>query len=163
MRWLLAVGALTLTSCRGIVAWGTVYNSVSPDGALELVVQEKGCFADCALRVGLKRGWHTEQIAWKSDCVVNFAHAEWSGTTVATFVDGGYCGDIRVAYDMKARRLVDFTSAEPWLRDSIIKAYGVTHIELQQNRGDIFAWATYPGDGSPRRSMEEFHKRFPGL
>jgi hypothetical protein len=161
MRWLLVVMVLISTSCRGIVAWGTVYSSVSPDKTSELLVQETGCFADCALRVVFKRGWHTERIATKTDCVVNFAHAEWSGNTVAAFVDGFYCGDIRVAYDIKARRVIDFRSAEPWLRSSIIKAYRVTDSELQSNRGDVFVWATYPGDGNPRRSMDEFHQRFP--
>ena len=109
----------------------------------------------------LKSGWHTDTLASKTDCFVYFAHAEWSGTTVAAFVDGFYCGDIRVAYDMKARRLVDFRSAEAWLRGSMIKAYGVTDSELQSNKGDVFVWATYPGDGNPRRSKDEFHKRFP--
>ena len=147
--------------CRGIVTWGTVYHSVSPDKASELLVQEKGCFADCALQVVLKRGWHMERIASKGDCVVNFAHADWSGNIVAVFVDGGYCGQIRVAYDFNAHRMIDFNSAVPWLRSSIVNAYHVTDSELQSNRGDVFLWATYPGDGNPRRSMEEFRKRFP--
>jgi len=161
MRCIPLMLALMSVSCRGITTWGTVYKSVSPDKKSELLVQETACFADCALRVVLKRGWHTERIASKSDCVVNFAHAEWSGSNVAAFVDGSYCGDIRVAYDTKAGRLVDFRSAEPWLRRSIIKAYGVTDSELQSNKGDAFVWATYPGDGHPRRSMDEFRKRFP--
>ena len=161
MRCVPLILALMSTSCRGIVTWGTVYKSVSPDKKSELLVQEMACFADCVLRVVLKRGWHTEQIANKSDCFVNFAHAEWSGSTVAAFVDGFYCGDIRVAYDMKAGRVVDFKSAEPWLRRSIIKAYAVTDSELQSNKGDAFVWAMYPGDGNSRRSMDEFRKRFP--
>ena|SRR2546425_5982544 len=162
MRCALVLLLLALVSCRGIVTWGTVYSSVSRNGEVELLVQEKGCFADCAVQVIVKRGWRTEQIAWKSDCVINFAHADWAGNIVAVFVDGGSCGQIKAAYDISSRRAVDFRSTERWLSNSIIKAYGVTPQELQTDNGDVFAWATYPGDGNPRRSMDEFRRRYPG-
>ena len=68
----------------------TKTSSASRNGEVELLVQEKGCFADCAVQVIVKRGWRTEQIAWRSDCVINFAHADWAGNIVAVFVDGGY-------------------------------------------------------------------------
>jgi hypothetical protein len=159
---LVALLALMSASCRGFLTWATVYRSVSPDKESELLVQETNCLSDCALRVVLSTGWRVKEIASKADCSVNFAHAEWSGTTVAAFVDGFWCGDIRVAYDVKARRAVDFQSAEPWLRSSIIKSYDVTDSELKSNQGDVFAWATYPGDGNARRSSDEFRKRFAG-
>jgi len=92
---------------------------------------------------------------------MTFAHAEWIGDTVAVFVDGGYCHQIRIAYDSKSRRSVDFKSVEDRLRSSIIKAYSVTERELEANDGDVFQWATYPGDGNPRRSKTEFHERYP--
>ena len=76
--------------------------------------------------------------------------------------DGGYCGQIKVAYDTSSRRSVDFGSAETWLSSSIIKSYGVSAQELRSSRGDVFMWATYPGDGNPRRSRDEFRKRYPG-
>jgi hypothetical protein len=153
--------AFTSVSCRGILTWATVYESVAPDGAAKLQVQVTGCFADCAVRVVVKRGWRTEKIATGNDCVVNFAHAEWEGDTVAAFVDGAYCGPIQVAYDLRERRAVDFRAAEPWLRSSIVRSYGVTADELSANQGDVLQWATYPGDGRPRRSSDEFRKRFP--
>lgn len=134
---------------------------VTSDGEAQVLVQEKGCFADCAVQVVVKRGWSAEQIAWKSDCIINFAHAEWSGGVVAVFVDRGYCGPIRVTYDRTSRRSVDFKMTEQWIKPSIIKAYGVTSDELLANGGDVLVWATYPGDGNPRRSMDEFHRRYP--
>jgi hypothetical protein len=140
-----------------------VYSVGAPDGKTQLLVQEKGCFADCAVQVVVKRTWAAGQIAWKSDCIVNFAHAEWSGNVVAVFVDGGYCGPIKVAYDTTLRRTVDFKMAEDWLKSSIIKAYRVTPNELMANDGDVLLWATYPGDGNPRRSKDEFQRRYPGL
>jgi hypothetical protein len=150
--------AFTSVSCRGILTWATVYESVAPDGGAKLQVQVAGCFADCAVRVVVKRGWLTERIAAGNDCAVMFAHAEWAGDTVAAFVDGFYCGRIQVAYDVRARRAVDFGVAEPWLRSSIVRTYGVTGDELKEHQGDVFQWVTYPGGG---RSAEEFRRRFP--
>jgi len=143
MRCALVLLLLAFVGCRGIVTWGTVYSSASRNGEVELLVQEKGCFADCAVQVIVKRGWRTELIAWKSDCVINFAHADWAGNIVAVFVDGGPCGQIKAAYDTSSRD-------------------GVTPRELQADNGDVFAWATNPGDGNPRRSMDDFRRRYPG-
>jgi hypothetical protein len=162
MRYAVALLLLGLFGCRGIVIWGTVYSAASRDGSAQVLVQEKGCFADCAVQIVVKRGWHSEQIAWRSDCYITFAHAEWLGDVVAVFVDGTYCGQIRVAYDSRLRRSIDFKSAEDRLRSSIVRAYNVTAQELDANSGDVFRWATYPGDGNPRRSKDEFHKRYPG-
>jgi hypothetical protein len=162
MRYFLLVLLFALVGCR-IVAWGTVYSALSPDGNAELQVREKGCFADCAVQIAVKRGWRTEQIARNSDCWITFVHAAWEGDIVSVFVDGGYCGQIKVAFDTKSHSPVDFRSTEKWLSNSIIRAYGVTRQELQSNKGDVFLWATYPGDGEPRRSMDEFRRRHPGL
>jgi hypothetical protein len=105
-------------------------------------------------------GWRSRQIAWKSDCVITFAHAAWSGRRVAVFVDGSVCGQIRAAYDTASDKVLDFKVVEPWLRAAIIDSYKVTPEELGANNGDVFAWASYPGDGEPRRSTEEFRRRY---
>jgi hypothetical protein len=149
--------AFTSVSCRGILTWATAYESVAPDGGAKLQVQVGGCFVDCVVRLVVKRGWRTEKIATWDGCIVKFAHAEWEGDTVAAFVDGAYCGPIQVAYDLRERRLFDFRTAEPWLRSSIVRSYGVTANELSANQGDVFQWAT----GHPGRSSDEFRKRFP--
>ena len=143
----------------------TKTSSASRNGEVELLVQEKGCFADCAVQVIVKRGWRTEQIAWKSDCVINFAHADWAGNIVAVFVDGGYCGQIKAAYDTSSRRAVDFRSTERRLSNSIIKAYRVTPQELQTDtamfsRGPLTramaihaaVWTSFGGDILGRNS-----------
>jgi hypothetical protein len=153
--------AFTSASCRGILTWATVYESVAPDGGTTLQVQVSKCFGDCDVRVVVNRGWSAERIAARSDCAVQFAHAEWEGDTVAVFVDGSSCGPIKAAYDARARRAVEFAAVEPWLRDSITRSYGVTADELSANQWDVFQWATYPGDGQARRSTEEFSRRFP--
>ena len=162
MRYVLVVLLFALVGCR-IVAWGTVYSAISPDGNAELQVQEKACVTLCAVQIVVKRGWRTEQIAWRSDCVIDFVYAEWKGNTVTAFVDGSTCGQIKVAYDTDSHRPVDFKSTEEWLSESIIHAYTVTPQELQANNGNVFVWATYPCDGKPRRSMDEFRRRHPGL
>jgi len=111
--------------------------------------------------VVVSRGWPTEEIiAGGNDCVIRFAHAAWSGTRVAVFVDGSYCQTIKVAYDTASNRQFTFQHAEPWLREAIIGEYAVTPEELKGNGGDVLAWATYPGDGRPRRSSDEFRRRF---
>lgn len=115
------------------------------------------------MRIVVQQGWRSDQIARREDCIVNFAHANWSGPLVAVFVDGGYCGQFKVAYDVHLRGQVDFALVAGRLRESIVKAYGVTPAELAANDGDVFQWATYPGDGVPRRSTQEFHRRFPGI
>lgn len=96
----------------------------------------------------------------KTRCVVFFAHAAWSGSVVVVFVDGGYCGQFRVAYDFTSDRLVDFKTAEPALRETIIRDYGVTAEELKSNSGDVLKWATYPGRCCSR-AVDDFRKRFP--
>lgn len=152
--------AVMLSACGGILTWKSVYSAASPDGKATVRVEETACFADCALQVVVSHGWHTAKIARRSDCVVFFAHAVWSGNVVVVFVDGGYCGDIRVAYDVASGRVVDFKNGEPWLKEAIIRDYGVTRDELLANRSDVFKWATYPGHCCSR-AVDEFRKRFP--
>jgi hypothetical protein len=57
-----------------------------------------------------------------------------------SFVDGTYCGQLRVAYDFSSHRIVDYRTVEPALRESIIREYGVTAEELKANCGDVFKW-----------------------
>src|SRR6476661_6559791 len=138
---------LGTASCAGILSWATVYSSRAPDGKAELRVQETGCFADCALRIIVKQGWSTTKIASASDCVVFFAHAAWKGSRVVVYVDGGYCGPVKAAYDTATGEKINFESLEPMLRSSIVNTYSVTTDELKAHGGDVLAWATYPGDG----------------
>jgi hypothetical protein len=159
MRYVLVLLLLTIAGCGGVFTWRTVHSSVSRDGSAEIRVQESSCFADCAVRIVVTRGWYEEQIADGSDCIINFAHAEWFGSVVAVFVDGGHCGPIKAAYDITSNRRVDFKSAEVWLKPAIVKAYKVRTEELQANDGDVFKWATYPGDGRPHRAKHEFRQR----
>ena len=140
------------------MSWHTVYASLSPDKNSELLVQEKACFADCALRIIVRVDRRIEQITTRQDCAVFFAHAEWSGNVVSAFIDGTVCGQIRVAYDVLSNRQADFTSAEVGLRQGIIRAYGVTPDELRENGGDVLKWATYPG-ACCSRAVDEFRKR----
>src|SRR5215472_10760126 len=122
MRYAVAFLLVSLFGCGGIVTWGTVYSLASRDGTAGVLVQENACFADCAVRIVVKRGGHSDQIAWRSDCYLTFAHAEWIGDAVALFADGGYCGQIRVAYDSRLRRPVECKSEEDRLRSSIIRS-----------------------------------------
>lgn len=154
---LLILGA---ASCAGILSWATVYSSRSLNGEAELRVQESGCFADCALRIIVKQGWSTTKIASASDCAVFFAHAAWKGSRVAVYVDGGYCGPVKAAYDTATGEKISFETLEIMLRSSIVNEYSVTTEELQAHGGDVLAWATYPGDGLSHRGPEEFRKRF---
>jgi hypothetical protein len=48
-------------------------------------------------------------------------------------VDGGYCHDIRLAYDVSSGRTVDFKPVEPWLKEAIARDYRVTAEELRGN------------------------------
>lgn len=159
MRIALAFMFFILCSCGGILTWKSVYSSIGPDGKSELGVEIKGCLADCAVQVVVKRGWFSERIAAGNDCIVTFAHAAWSGTKVAVFIDGLFCGSIKVAFDTSSGRTIEFRTAEAWLRKSMIESYAVSREELDANGGDVFIWATYPGDGSSRRSMTEFRVR----
>jgi hypothetical protein len=160
IRWAAALLLVMLTGCAGILTWKTVYSSASPDRKASLRVEERACFADCALQIAVNRGWSSARIAQKTDCVVFFAHAAWSGSVVAVFVDGVYCGQIRAAYDFASNRVIDFKAAEPWLREAIIRDYGVTAEELKANSGDVFKWATY-NNQCCNRAVDDFRKRSP--
>jgi hypothetical protein len=148
---------LLAMSC-GILTWRTVYSSDSPDHRAQIAVQDRCGIPDCAVQVVAQRGWHTANIATKSDCVVFFAQAVWSGTVVAVFVDGTYCGTIKAAFDVATDRKVEFEAFAPQLQSAIIREYGVTADELRANGGDVFKWATYPGRCCSRGS-DEFRKR----
>jgi hypothetical protein len=145
-----------LSSC-GVVFWTTEYTSSQPDGKASIEVQLRGCLDDCALRIVAKQDRRAKQIAWGNDCIVSFAEAAWSGSTVAIFVDGGTCPPIRVAYDFSKEQRVDFESFAPSLRAAIVKDYAVTSEELEQAEGDVFRWITDPK--LVQRARIEFRKR----
>ena len=90
---------------------------------------------------------------------MQFAHAAWSGTRVAVFVDGSYCGPILAAVDVESGKPIDYETAKAWLAQSIIESYAVSPDEMKAFGGDVFKWATYPGDGRLRRSTVEFRRR----
>ena len=94
------------------------------------------------------------------DCSLGFAHAVWQGSKVAVFLDGGYCGRHKVAFDLSTERPARFSSLEPLLRASIIESYSVSAQELAAHNGDVFHWATYQGDGRPSRGNMEFRERW---
>lgn len=148
----------TLSNCR-VLFWQTVYSSTAPAGDASVHVQETGCGADCVVQVVVKQGWRSVQVANRTDCVINFAHAAWSGAKVAVFVDNHYCGPFRVAYDTATGQPIDFALAESWLKADIIRSYAVTSEELRANGGDVFQWATYTGAETAPRSIVEFRKR----
>lgn len=77
------------------------------------------------------------------------------------FVDTGFSHPIRTAFDVNSNRSVPFSMIDSAVRSSIIHDYGVRPSELKEANGNVFEWATYPGDGEPHRSMEEFRKRYP--
>lgn len=160
MRIIAIVLLLGLSACSGISTWKTVYSSVSPDRKESIRVEETNCFSDCTVRVVVSNGQETKTIAKKLDCAVFFAHAAWSGSLVAVFVDGVYCGDIRIAYDLASNRALDFRVAQGWLGEAIIREYAITPDELRANGDDVFKWATYPGHCCSR-AVDEFRKRFP--
>lgn len=151
--------SLVLSGCSGILTWKQVYSSVSPDGKSTLHVDVRSCFADCTIQAVVDHGWTSHQIVWKSDCIVTFAHAAWSANQVGVFVDGFYCGVAKAAFDRQAGRVIEFSSMEAALKNSIIQSYGVTADELREHKGDVFAWATNPGKGSRHRATDEFRQR----
>ena len=148
---------LVLGGCSALVA--PMYTSAAPDGVRKVMVKESWCFADCAVDVVLAGKWINRTIASKSDCLVEFAHAAWKGTVVSVFVDGLWCGKIRVAYDTATGKPVDFASTEDWLRRDIVSAYKITPQELATKDGNVLAWVTYDGDGKARRATREFQAR----
>lgn len=165
-RWrVVAAGAgaatlLVASGCCSIFGWSTLYAERSPDGRGELRVEVRNCFADCAVRAVVQQGWTTVELASRNDCNLNFAHAAWRGTRVAVFVDDPICGQIREAYDLATRSPADFEAAKPWLNASIVGSYSVTPAELAAEGGDALAWATCSRDGNPRRSRNEFARRY---
>lgn len=157
LRWPLIAFAL-LASCGGLF-WSAVYESAAPAGGARISVEVRNCFADCALRVMVKDGQSSREIARGNDCVVMFVHAAWNGTEAAVFVDGSFCGPIRAAVDVATGKSIDYESAKEWLGRSIIETYAVSPDELAAHGGDVFQWATYRGDGRLGRSSQEFRRR----
>jgi hypothetical protein len=126
-------------SCRGILTWATVHEAVAPDGEGELQVQVR---AGKRLHSQLRpRG-----VGRQHDC---------------PFVDGTCCGSVQVAYDLRQRRAVDFGLAEPWLRSSIARSYGVTADELGANQGDVFQWGHVSRRRTAAPELGGVSERFP--
>jgi hypothetical protein len=166
-RWKLGVfvspslAALAVLSGCGVLGWREVYSSRRPGGRTQITVEEKCGLADCSMRMILVENRHSVQLDYRRGCNINFVHAAWLGPVVGVFVDGGTCQQIKIAYDTVARTTVPFTNVEEALRAAITAEYAPDGAELRSAGGDIFQWATYPGDGSRRRSIEEFRKRHP--
>jgi hypothetical protein len=161
LRGAFAVVTLTVLSGCGIVTWQGVYCSNQTHGNARVCVEQKCGLGDCSLRIVVAQGSRHEQIAYRRGCVLNFAEAYWTGSVVATFVDGGYCQQMKAAYDVALQRTVPVSTFEPGLRSAIVEDYRVDSSELRAAGGDVFRWATYPGDGNPRRSTDEFARRYP--
>jgi hypothetical protein len=145
--------------------WGprTLYQSVSPYGETRVNVVETACLGDCAVSVVVSEKWwqRSQEIAAGTDCWIMFAHVAWVDSVAVTFIDGTFCGAIETAYDSKRHQSVKFAPYKEALAKSIVAEYGVTPSELAQFGGDVFKWATYPGDGSSPRSSVEFRRRHP--
>jgi hypothetical protein len=151
---------IALSGC-GVVTWKEVYCANQPHGNARACVAQKCGFADCSVRIKVDQGWRSAQISYRRGCTLNFAQASWVGPVVGVFVDGGYCQQIEAAYDVESNRAVPFSAAEVAVRSAVVREYGVGPGELKASGGDVLAWATYPGDGSPRRSKDEFSRRYP--
>ena len=76
------------------------------------------------------------------------------------FVDGGYCQQIEVAYDTSTNAEISYSLMKAQLGQAIVRDYNVTPDELRSKEGDVFAWASYLGDGEVRRGVEEFRERY---
>lgn len=157
MRWYFLLALVVLNSCMPFMQ--AVYTSVAPNAMRQVIVQEYACASDCSVRVVLKDHWRQETIASGNDCLVEFAHAAWKGSVVSVFVDGLWCGKIRVAYDSATGKHLDFSSTEEWLRRDIVAVYQITPQELATKDGDVLAWVAYDGDGKSRRATNEFQVR----
>jgi hypothetical protein len=158
---LLLIPLTLLAGCLSLSSGHPTYTFPSPDQRSEIRIEQYNCgFADCAIRVVLKRGWRYAYLTDRSDCALNFAHAAWHEAKVSVFVDGGHCGAIKTAFDIANWSNLSFSATEEWMREAVIADYAVSPEELQANQSDVFKWATYPGDGKPRRSVQEFQKRF---
>ena len=112
------------------------------------------------MRIVVDQGSRSERIAYRRGCMINFAEASWSGSVVAIFVDGGFCQQIKVAYDVRVQRVVPVSTFEPALRSAIVQDYRVDPSELRAAGGDVFRWATYSGDGNSHRSKDKFARRY---
>jgi hypothetical protein len=145
----------------GIVTWKTAYTSASGDGSTKIAVAQMRGLSDCMLRVVASNGWHSQTVALNRGCIIEFAHAVWSGNRVAVFVDGSFCGSITVAYDFGTNREIAFETLSRNLKAAIIRDYSVSADEVQASGGDVFRWASYPGDGVEHRAMAEFRRRYP--
>ena len=96
---------------------------------------EWGCYSDCQLKVLYEWDGLLETIATGDDCAMRFAHAAWREGVVSVFVDGGFCGPIRVAYDTRRHSVVAFETTAQWLAQDMQQTYGISDVREQ----DVFA------------------------
>lgn len=129
-----------------------VYTSVAPDGLRVVTVHARSGFGDSAVTVMADR----TPIAGANDCAVEFAHAAWRGSVVSVFVDGLWCGKIRVAYDTATGKPVDFASTKDWLCRDIVAVYQITPQELAMKNGDVLAWIGNRGFEGLHRVKTDF-------
>ena len=123
---LVLVVSFMLLLAAWIFVWTTEDLIPSPDGASHVLVQTRGCMADCILAVKLQAGWRTITLAERADCAVGFAYAKWFDNVVAVLVDGVYCGDLNAAYDLSTNQPVDYEKYKSRLTQAIIEAYGAS-------------------------------------
>jgi hypothetical protein len=144
--------------------WTTDYTSRSPDGAQEISVQTRACFADCVLRIVAHQGWSSDVLIYGNDCTFHIAHTVWIGKIAVTHIPASGCAGFHFAYDFETRRQVDPQPYESALREDVQRVYAVTPQELRSCNGDVLKWMNY---NEPcmylqgYRALEEFHRRHP--
>lgn len=159
--WISVLALAAFLAGCSVLGWREVYSCAMPGGKRSATVSENCGLSDCTVRVVVDGARGPTEIALRRGCNIYFAHAAWVGSVVGVFVDGGTCQTIGIAYDSASDTRVPFQAVEATLRASIGTDYGVGPKELAKTGGDVLAWATYPGDGSQRRSMVDFRKRHP--
>ncbi len=164
---IIAIMGLPMLVIALIMAWGsfwtTDYTSTSPDGAREISVQTRACFADCVLRVVAHQGWSSDVLMYGNDCTFEVAHTTWIGKIAVTHIPSSACAGFHFAYDFEARRQIDPRPYESSLREDVQRTYAVTPKELLSCNGDVLKWMNrhercmnYEG-----RALEEFRRRHP--
>ena len=139
MRAFLALLMLTLASCT---SWKTHYESRSPDGKVTVrVLDEAHPMVDTKVKVVVESAGQTFTVAERSDCWPAFTYIAWSGSTFSLVMDGAVCGGLTVAYDVAARRTVDFDLTRPWVAASLIKKFEISEAALRPYDGDVIRWA----------------------
>jgi hypothetical protein len=156
----LAIAALSAWA----YSWTTNFTSRSPDGAREIRVQTRVCFADCVLRITALEGQIEQIVTERADCWFEIGHVTWVGQVAMIHVPDGICTDFHQAYDFKARRQVNPAPYETALRDDVQLTYAATLQELEPCNGDVLKWMN-PHEVcmiyQEHRALDEFRRRHP--